>query len=154
MASTDGISSALAGVIVPPSKNVIADTTTEAAAAAPTTTTVTTEVPASDTQSMEQLLKETNLLKTEVERSAKTLEKIDTGRKKAAANRDRSIEGRQEIQGFNERIDDLRQQMNAMTKDSDPNFPSRQFDKSKRSTLKILSTLSEKLNKVDKHLEK
>ncbi|CAF4972989.1 unnamed protein product [Rotaria sp. Silwood1] len=108
----------------------------------------------SSPKSMEQLMNEIDQLKKDVDTTTKTLEKIDTGRKKAAANRDRSVEGRTQIRDLNERLINLQKQIDAMTKDSDPKFPVKKFDKTKKSALKTLSSLSKDLNQVDKHLER
>jgi prefoldin subunit 5 len=105
-------------------------------------------------KTMQQLLNEINQVKNDVEASIKTLKRIDTGRKKAAANRDRSVEGRTQIRNLNERINDLQNRMGQMTKESDPTWPAKTFDKSKQDALKTLSSLSNKLNQLDRHLEK
>ncbi|CAF2687332.1 unnamed protein product [Rotaria sp. Silwood2] len=138
MAAPTGGISALLGPLAPSS----ADT---AAAIAATS---------SSAKSMEQLMNEIDQLKKDVDTATKTLEKIETGRKKAAANRDRSVEGRTQIRDLNERIINLQKQMDAMTKDTDPKWPAKKFDKTKKTALKTLSGLSKDLNDVDKHLEK
>jgi len=104
--------------------------------------------------SMEQLLNQIDQVKIDVEARIKTLIKIDTGHKKAIVNRDRSIEGRIQIKTLIEHIIDLQKQMNIMTKESNPNWPTKKFDKSKQNALKILSNLLNQLNQVDNHLEK
>jgi hypothetical protein len=101
-------------------------------------------------RSMEQLLNQIDQVKIDVE----TRIKIDTGHKKAIVNRDRSVEGRIQIKTLIEHIIDLQKQMNIMTKESDPNWPIKKFDKSKQNALKILSNLLNQLNQVDNHLEK
>ncbi|CAF3385263.1 unnamed protein product [Rotaria sp. Silwood1] len=108
----------------------------------------------SSTKTMQQLLNEIEQVNIDAKESIKTLEKIDTRPKKAITNRDRSVEGRRELKTLTERINHLEQQMNAMTKESDPNWPIKKFDKSKQNALKTLSDLSNKLKQVDKHLEK
>ncbi|CAF2554877.1 unnamed protein product [Rotaria sp. Silwood2] len=106
------------------------------------------------TKTMQQLLNEIDQVKIDAKESIKTLEKVDTRPKKAIANRDRLIEGQRSIKTLTERINDLEQQMNTMTKESNPNWSIKQFDKSKQNALKTLSDLSNKLKQVDQHLEK
>ena len=142
MATTTGISSVLMGPLAPATADTVATTTTTEAA------------PSSSVKSMEQLLQEIDQIKTEVESAVKTLEKIDTGRRKAAANRDRSIEGRTQVKALTQRVVSLQQQMNEMKIDNNPNWTSKKLDKKRRTALKTLSGLSNKLNHVDKHLEK
>jgi len=105
-------------------------------------------------RSMQQLLNQIDQVKIEVEARIETLKKIDTGRTKAIVNRDRSVEGRIQIKTLIEHIIDLQKQMNIMTKESDPNYPPKTFDKSKQNALKILSNLLNQLNQIDNHLEK
>ncbi|CAF0794490.1 unnamed protein product [Rotaria sordida] len=106
------------------------------------------------TKTMQQLLNEIDQVTINAKENIKTLEKIDTRPKNAIANRDRLIEGRRQIQTLTERINDLEKQMNAMTKESDPNWPIKKFDKSKQNALNTLSDLLNKLKQVDQHLEK
>jgi uncharacterized phage infection (PIP) family protein YhgE len=127
MAATTGSASAL---LVPPS-------------AAPTSV-----------KTMEQLMSEIDQAKKDIETETKALEKIDTGRKKAAANRDRSVEGRTKIRQLTEHVATLKQQMEFMTSESDPKWPVKTFDKTKKAALKTLENLTHKLEHADKHLEK
>ncbi len=105
-------------------------------------------------RSMQQLLNQIEQIKIEVEDRVRPLKKIDTGRKKIITNRDHSVEGRTQIKNLTEHIINLQKQLNLMTKESDPNWPTKTFDKSKQNALKTLSTLLNQLNKVDRHLEK
>ena len=105
-------------------------------------------------KTMKDLMSEIDQAKKDIEAEAKILEKIDTGRKKAAANRDRSVEGRTKIRELTERVTNLRTQMEAMTKESDPSWPAKTFDKTKKNALKTLTSLSSKLGHADKHLER
>jgi hypothetical protein len=103
---------------------------------------------------MQRLLNEITQAKVEVNASISRLKNIDTSQKNAGNNRDRSIEGRIEIKNLTERVINLRQQMDVMTKESDPTWPSETFDESKRNALKILLSLTNELDQVDKHLVK
>ncbi|UJR36136.1 hypothetical protein I4U23_028870 [Adineta vaga] len=62
-------------------------------------------------------------------------------------------ESQTEIRNFNERIINLQKQMNAMTKELDPDWPVETFDQVKQNALKILFNLSERLNRINQHLE-
>jgi len=132
MAATTEAASALLGPLAPP----------------PVGTTATSA------KTMQHLLNEIDTAKMDVESAARKLEKIDTGRRKGAANRDQSVEGRTQIRDLRERVVNLQRQMDAMTKTTDPNWPISTFDKTKRNALKTITNLSNKLNQVDKHLEK
>ncbi|CAM4767496.1 unnamed protein product [Rotaria magnacalcarata] len=138
MAASTGIASALLGPLAP--------LPLASPAAKPDVT------PTSKT--MEELLAEIEALKTEVSTATKTLEKIETSKKKASANRERSVEGRTQVRDLTERVNNLQKQMDAMTKDSDPSYPGKKFEKSKKSALKTLTSLGKDLTQVDKHLEK
>ena len=118
-------------------------------AAAPTTTTAS-----SSATTMQQLLNEMDQLKREVEASTSALNKIDTGKKHAAANRDQCLEGRTKVRDLTERVVHLQKQLDSMHKDTDPTWPAKTFDKTKKDRLKVLKGLSEKLNSTDKRLEK
>jgi len=100
-------------------------------------------------QTMQNLLNEINQIKNEVEACIKTLKRIDS----AATNHDRLVKGRIQIKNLNDRITDLRKQMNSMTKESDPTWSIKTFDKSKQNALNTLSDLSKQLNQFDKYLE-
>ena len=99
-------------------------------------------------------MNEVDQIKAEVEANTKTLEKIDTGKKKAAANRDQSLEGRVKVRDLSHRLVNLQKQLDTITKESDPTWPAKTFDKTKQSALKTLKTLSGKLDHADKHLER
>jgi hypothetical protein len=105
-------------------------------------------------RSMQQLLNQIDEVKIDIETRIRTLKQIDIGSKKVVANRDRSLEGRIQIKNLIEHIINLQKQMNVMTKESDPNWPTKTFDKSKQNALEILSNLLNQLNQLDKHLEK
>jgi hypothetical protein len=105
-------------------------------------------------KAMKDLMNEIDQARKDIEAEAKILEKIDTGRKKALTNRDRSVEGRTKIRELTERVANLRTQMDAMTKESDPTWPAKTFDKTKKNALKTLTSLSSKLEHADKHLER
>lgn len=106
------------------------------------------------TKTMGQLLNEIDELKKAVDEGLKPYEKLDTGRKKAAANRDEAVKGQTKVRELNERTVALQKQMEAMTKDSDLTFPGKSFDGAKKNALKSISKLSDKLEQVDKRLEK
>ncbi|CAF3309504.1 unnamed protein product [Rotaria socialis] len=141
MAASAGIASALLGPLAPVPL-------ASPAAAAKTDVTPTAK------KTMEELLAEIETLKTEVSTATKTLEKIETSKKKASANRERSVEGRTQVRDLTERVSNLQKQMDAMTKDSDPSYPGKKFEKSRKSALKTLTSLGKDLTQVDKHLEK
>ncbi|CAF1326156.1 unnamed protein product [Adineta steineri] len=105
-------------------------------------------------KTMQQLLSEIDQLKIDVEASSKVLEKIDTGRRKGAANRERSVEGRTKVKDLTERLINLQNQVHATTRAPDSKEPVRTFDKTKQNAVKALNNLSNKLNNVDKHLER
>jgi hypothetical protein len=140
MAATTGIGSAILGPLAPPPSNGAVSASTPATP--------------SSAKTMQQLMNEIDETRMLVESNTKTLEKIDTGRKKAATNRDRSLEGRTQIRDLTERVVNLQRQMEGMTKDSDKNWPAKSFDKTKQNALKTLTNLSTKLNHADKHLER
>lgn len=137
MAATTGIAGALATPL-----------------AATTASTVPAPATAAPAKTMEKLLSEIDDAKKAIEDGVKPLEKLDTGRKKAAANRDEAVKGQTKIRELNERVVNLHKQMDTMTKETDPNFPVKSFDKAKKNALKTLSNLTHKLEQADKHLEK
>jgi prefoldin subunit 5 len=144
MAATTGLSSAILGPLAPPPAS------TEAPAAAAATTAATS----SSVKTMKQLMDEIDQVKTDFENTIKPLEKIETGRKKTLAGHDQAVQGRIKIRDFNERIVSLQNQMNAMTKETDPTYDKKLFDKTKKNGEKALTNLSHKVEQVDKHLEK
>jgi len=143
MAATTGLSSAILGPLAPPPAS------TEAPAAAATTAATSSSV-----KTMKQLMDEIDQVKTDFENTIKPLEKIETGRKKTLAGHDQAVQGRIKIRDFNERIVSLQNQMNAMTKETDPTYDKKLFDKTKKNGEKALTNLSHKVEQVDKHLEK
>lgn len=103
---------------------------------------------------MQRILDEIEQIAADVEINIKSLKKTDTSSKKAAANRDRSIEGRNKIKQQTEQVEQLQQKMNAMTTESTSEWPIKKFDKSKKDALKTLSNLLNRLNRIDEHLAK
>lgn len=140
MAAPTGIAAGLLGPLAPPAAPL---------AAAPTTTTTS-----SSASTMQQLMNEIDQLKSEVEASTTALDKIDTGKKHVAANRDQCLEGRTKVRGLTERVVHLQKQLDSMHKDTDPTWPTKSFDKTKKDRVKVLKGLTDKLNRTDKRLEK
>jgi ribosomal protein S15P/S13E len=142
MAAPTGIAAALLGPLAPAAPP-------PAAAAAATTATSS-----STAAGMQQLMNDMDQLKSDVEASTAVLDKIDTGKKSAATNRDQCLEGRTLVRGLTERVVNLQKHLDSMTKDTDPTWPAKTFDKTKKDRVKMLKGLSDKLNRTDKRLEK
>ncbi len=84
MAATTGLTPAILGPLAPQPASAAA------AAAAPAAI-------SSTVKTMKQLMDEIDQAKIDVETVIKPLEKLDTGRKKAAAHRDEAVKGRIKI---------------------------------------------------------
>lgn len=102
------------------------------------------------TKTMQQLLNEINQVQNDAKATLRIFEQGDTSREEVATDRGRLIEGRRQIQNLNERITNLRKQMDAMAHKSDPNWPIETFDQAKENALQSLSKLSNELNQIDK----
>ena len=137
MAAESGIASAIVAATSSPTASAVEPTVTDGSA-----------------RMMKDLVDEINQLKTEIESTAKTLKKLDSSRKKAAANKDAAMEGQNKVRIFKERLISLQKEMDAMTKDKDPSSTQKAFDKAKQSQIKTLNSLSNGLQQTEKHLEK
>ncbi|CAF3362720.1 unnamed protein product [Rotaria socialis] len=109
---------------------------------------------ASPIKTMQQLLDDIDKVKANSKLTLKSFEKIDAGSTKMAANRNNSIEGRRQIKTIIEHIQTLEREMKAMTKESDPNWPAKTFDRTKIDALNTLSNLIDELNRFDQNLVK
>jgi hypothetical protein len=106
------------------------------------------------TKNFHELSQEVNQIKSDIETKTKVWDKIDVGKKKAAENHDRCVQGRIDIRNLLGRVNQLQQDIQSITKEMDPTRTPKVFEKNKRDALKTLSNMSSKLNNSDKHLEK
>ncbi|CAM4807319.1 unnamed protein product [Rotaria magnacalcarata] len=105
-------------------------------------------------KTMQQLLDDIDQVKANSKLTLKSFEKINAGSTKMTANRDKSIEGRRQIKTIIEHIQNLEREMKAMTKESDPNWPAKTFDRTKIDALNTLSNLIDELSRFDQNLVK
>ena len=133
MAASSGIA-ALRGPLAPP----VAESTT----------------PATSDKPRKQILDEVDSIKREIESAVKTLEKIDTGRRKAEANRAEAGKGRVQVDELKKRIASLGEEVKEMQQPppGDELYPT--FFRRKTDATKTLTDLAKKLEKVDKHLKR
>ncbi|CAF1418005.1 unnamed protein product [Adineta ricciae] len=116
--------------------------------AAPPTTVSTAD------RTREQILADVEKLNQEGESAVKVLKNIDTGRKKAAENRDAATKGRIQIDDLKKRIDTHLKEVKEMQEPPTTDPMHNTFYRKKADASKLLTNLTKKLDQVDKNLKK